>query len=79
MVAVFEGYGPTQTRPYGCGINYLKKGRGLTLVVDGSEPGVVAVFEGTTPAPTRPYGYNNDYLAIIWRAWNILAGRFSTG
>jgi hypothetical protein len=55
MVAVFEGYGPAQTRPYGCGINYLKKGRGLTLVVDGSEPDMVAVFEGYGPAQTRPY------------------------
>ena len=24
MVAVFEGYGPVQTRPYGCGNNYLE-------------------------------------------------------
>ena len=39
---------------------------------------MVAVFEGILPAQTRPYGYNKDYLEIIWRAWDTLAGRFST-
>jgi hypothetical protein len=62
MLAVCEGYGPVQTRPYGCGSDYLMKGRVFALISNGSEPGMLAVFEGYGPAQTRPYGCGNNYL-----------------